>query len=419
MTGTASRIYLARLAGTAVFDPQGDQVGKVHDIVVNHPPQGPGPRVLGLVVEVPVRRRIFLPITRVISVDAGQVISSSVVNIRRFDRRPGETLVIHELLDKKVTVNDTGETVTINDVAMEQARTRDWHVTKVAAQGRGKRFGRRGELRIYDWEDLSGYALPEVGGQSAASVVAAFEGKRAADLAESLRDLSLSRQREVAVALNDDRLADVIEELAPTEAIQILGQLDTERAADVLEAMDPDDAADLLSGLPTDQAEALLGRMHPDEAGPVRRLLTYPDRSAGGMMTSEPVVLAPDGTVAEALARIRHADLTPAAAAMVYVCRPPLDTPTGKYLGVGHFQRLLREPPSTLVSAIIDDDLDPLPPEATLEQVAEMLATYDLLACPVVAEGRLVGAVTIDDVVDHMLGDAWRTRDSTGGDDGA
>ena len=339
--------------------------------------------------------------------------------MRRFDRRPGETLVIHELLDKKVTVDETGDVVTVTDVAMEQTRTRDWIVTKVAAHTRGKRFGRRGEMRIYDWTDLSGFALPDVGGQSAASVVAAFEGKRAADLAESLRDLPLVRRREVAAALDDDRLADVIEELDPREAMQIIGQLDTDRAADVIEAMDPDDAADLLSGLPSDQAESLLTLMQPEEAGPVRRLLTYADRSAGGMMTSEPVVLAPDGTVAEALARIRNADLAPAAAAMVYVCRPPLDTPTGKFLGVGHFQRLLREPPSTLVSAIIDDDLDPLPPEATLEQVAEMFATYDLVACPVVADGRLVGAVTVDDVVDHMLGDAWRTRDTTGGHDGA
>lgn len=419
MSGTASRIYLARLAGAAVFDPRGDQVGKVHDIVVGRPPQRSELRTLGMVVEVPVRRRIFLPITRVTSIDAGQVITTGVVNMRRFDRRPGESLVIHEILDKTVTVAETGDTVTVTDVAMEQTRTRDWMVTKVAAHGRGKRFGRRGETRIYDWADLSGFALPDHGGQSAASVIAAFADKRAADLAESIRQLSPTRRREVAVALHDDRLADVIEELDPQEAIGIIRQLETGRAVDVLGAMDPDDATDLLSGLPPDQAEALLALMEPEEADPLRRLLAYEERSAGGMMTSEPVVLAPDATVAEALARIRNADLTPAAAAMVYVCRPPIDTPTGKFLGVGHFQRLLREPPSTLVSAIVDDDLDALPPEATLEQVAEMFAAYDLVACPVVTEGRLVGAVTVDDVVDHMLGDAWRTRDSTGGDDGA
>jgi len=370
-------------------------------------------------VEVPVRRRIFLPITRVTSIDAGQVITTGVVNMRRFDRRSGESLVIHEILDKTVTVAETSEPVTVTDVAMEQTRTRDWMVTKVAAHGRGKRFGRRGETRIYDWADLSGFALPDQGGQSAASVIAAFADKHAADLAESIRQLSPTRRREVAVALHDERLADVIEELDPHEAIGIIRQLDTNRAVDVLGEMDPDDATDLLSGLPPDQAEALLALMQPEEADPLRRLLAYEERSAGGMMTSEPVVLAPDATVAEALARIRNADLTPAAAAMVYICRPPIDTPTGKFLGVGHFQRLLREPPSTLVSAMVDDDLDALPPEATLEQVAEMFAAYDLVACPVVSEGRLVGAVTVDDVVDHMLGDAWRTRDSSGGDDGA
>ncbi|HEY9408334.1 MAG TPA: CBS domain-containing protein [Jiangellaceae bacterium] len=420
MSGTLTRVYLARLAGTAVFDPHGDRVGKVHDVVVTQPAPGKLPRVLGLVVEVPVRRRIFLPITRVTSIDAGQVISTGVVNIRRFEQRHGEALVLRELLDRRVTDVATGDEVTVTDVAIEQQRTRDWVVTKVAAQRRGARFGRRGETRVYDWDDLTGFAVPE-DGQGAASLLAAFEGLRAADFAESLRELSTKRRAEVAQALDDDRLADVIEELDPRLAVEVIGGLDHDRAADVIEAMNPDDAADLLADLGPDQAERLLTSMEPDEAEPVRRLLTYAERSAGGLMTSEPIVLPPDATVAEALARIRQADLSPALAAMAYVCRPPLDTPTGRYLGVTHFQRLLREPPSSLVSAVIDTDIEPLPPHATLEQVATVFAVYNLVACPVVDdEGHLVGAVTVDDVLDHLLGDEWRTRTShEGSADGA
>jgi Mg/Co/Ni transporter MgtE len=353
----------------------------------------------------------------VTSIDAGQVITTGVVNMRRFEQRQGETLILREMLDRRVVVRATGEEVTVSDIGVEQTRVRDWVVTKVAAHGRGKRFGRRGETRIYDWDDLSGFAVPE-DVQGAANLLAAFDKMRPADLASVLRELSSKRRREVALALDDERLADVMEELDASEAQELIGTLDGERAADVLEAMAPDDAADLLSDLPADQAETLLTLMEPDEAAPVRQLLTYEDYSAGGMMTNEPVVLSPDATVAEALARVRQPELTPSLAAMVYVCRPPMDTPTGRYLGIAHFQRLLREAPSSLVSGVLDTDLDPLPPGATLEQVAGVFATYNLVACPVVDEdGRLLGVVTVDDVLDHLLGEEWRGRSTREGVD--
>ena len=183
--------------------------------------------------------------------------------------------------------------------------------------------------------------------------------------------------------------------------------------------MDPDDAADLISELAPERAEDLLERMEPEEADDIRRLLRYDDFSAGGMMTSEPIVLAPDETVADALARIRNADLSPALASQVYVCRQPTETPTGKYLGVCHFQRLLREPPSSLVSALLDTSLEPMRPDTPLSVLTRSFAAYNLVALPVVDEtGSLVGAVTFDDLVDHMLPQGWRELpDGWGHDD--
>jgi Mg/Co/Ni transporter MgtE len=174
--------------------------------------------------------------------------------------------------------------------------------------------------------------------------------------------------------------------------------------------MDPDDAADLLAELSNVDRNRLLELMEPDEAEPVRQLLKYSEDTAGGMMTSEPVILSPDATVAEALARVREPELTPSLASQVYVCRPPSATPTGRYLGLAHIQRLLREPPSSLVSGILDD-LEPLRPEAPLAEVTRYFATYNLVAAPVVDDkGRLVGAVSVDDVLDHLLPDDWRER---------
>ena len=405
------RVFAARLAGLPVFDPVGDPVGRCRDVVVAWRPANQPPRVLGLVVEVQ-RRPIFVAIGRVTTLDSGQVVlSSGTVSLRRYAQRPGEVLVLGEMLDRQVTVRATGVTVTVVDAAMESTRLRDWNLTKVAVrEGR-----RRGNLHTYDFGEVSGLSQPETN-QGAANLLAAFEKLRPADLAEMLHDLSAKRRAEVAAALDDDALADVLEELPEDDQVEILAGLETERAADVLEAMDPDDAADLLGELSTEEQERLLELMEPEEADPVRRLLVYADDTAGGIMTSQPVILPPDATVAEALARIRHPDLTPSLAAQVYVARPPFETPTGRYLGIVFFQRLLREQPGTLVGGIVDNDIAPLDPDASLRRVTRQLATYNLVALPVVDEGgRLLGAVSVDDVLDHTLPDDWRDRDDDDG----
>ncbi|HEX8768527.1 MAG TPA: CBS domain-containing protein [Jatrophihabitans sp.] len=415
---TATRVFVARMAGLGVFDPNGDQLGRVRDAVATLRVGRQPPRVLGLVVEVQHRRRIFVPMGRVTRIEPDAVVlTTGSVNIKRFEQRPNELLVLGEVLDRTVVRIEDGARMVVVDAAMEQNRTRDWVITKLAVRSvTGKLGRRRAVLQQVDWNDVDGLSATQ-NSQGADSLLAVLAGLRPADVAAQLQDMPDKRQQEVAEALDDERLADVMEELPEEDQINIISGLTDERAADVLERMNDDDAADLLRELPADEQERLLEIMEPEEAAPVRRLMTYGEYTAGGLMTSEPVILLPDATVAEALARLRNPDLSPALAAQVYVVRPPQATPTGRYLGMAHIQRLLREPPSTLVSGAIDADIDPVSPESTLQEVTRHLATYNLVAVPVVDDNdRLLGAVSVDDVLDHLLPPNW--RESATGDEG-
>jgi hypothetical protein len=228
------RIFVARVAGLPVFDPAGDRIGRIRDVVVAL--RGPlPPRAHGLVVEVQPRRRVFLPITRIISIETGAVIFTGRLNLRRFEQRQSETLAIGELLDRRVSHD--GEPGTVLDLAMEH-HPPEWLITKVAVR-HGTR--RRGQTVIADWNQVAGLEATQPD-QGAAGLLAAFETMRPADLANLLQELPDRRMAQVAAALDDDRLADVLEELPDRDQIVVLGNLDAERAADVLAEMGPDDA---------------------------------------------------------------------------------------------------------------------------------------------------------------------------------
>jgi Mg/Co/Ni transporter MgtE len=413
---TPTRVYAARVAGLPVFGPDGEQIGKVRDLVTALRIGARPPRVLGMVIELAIRQRIFVPMLRVTSIEPGAVmLATGTVSLRKFTLRPNETLVIGEILDTRVHVAATGAVAVVVDAGIEQARTRDWVITKLAVRERIGRLGRRGPVQVLAWDEVAGLTLAEVSsrGQGAEHLLALFEGMRAVEVANALRELPAKRRYEVVDALDDERLADVLQELSEDEQAEVLTRLGDERAADVLEAMNPDDAADLLGELAQPERERLLRLMAPEESAPVRRLLAYSSDTAGGLMTPEPVVLTPDATVAEALARARNPELTPALASMVFVCRPPTATPTGRYLGCAHLQRLLREPPSNLVAGVLDTELARLGPQASLAEVTRYFAAYDLVCAPVVdAEGHLLGAISVDDLLDAALPDDWRQREA-------
>ena len=403
-----NRVFLARLAGTAVFDPNGDQLGKVRDAVATLRSNNQTPRILGFIVEVPPRKRIFIPITRVTSIDNGHVIITGLLNMRRFEPRTNEISVLSEMLDRSVTLIETNEKVAIEDIGMELSKTGDWFIEKVHVMRRGVGLRRRGASSTVTWNEISGFTINETN-QGVSNLLGTLSNLRAADLASVLHDLTVKRRAEVARALDDERLADVLEEMNEVSRVELLAELEGERAADVLEEMDPDDAADLLREIGQEKAQTLLALMEPEDAEDVQRLMHYEDYSAGGMMTTEPIVLTADSTVAEALSRVRLSEVAPGLASQVFVCRQPLETPTGRLMGVVHIQRLLREPPATLLGSILDSDIAPLVAETPLSEVSSYLASYNLLAVPIVdVNERLLGVVTVDDVLDHLLPENWR-----------
>ena len=407
------RVYIGKLAGTSVFDPLGDQVGKIHDVVVIFRLKSEA-NVIGFVVEVGPRKRVFLPLTRVTSIEAGSVITTGLLNIRSFTQRPIETLVLSELFDRVVTMNDGSGQVRILDVAMRQRRPKDWvistlHVQRVRTSSLG--FTRSGETLTVDVTEVSGL-LKTNSNQSATALLQYTEDMRAADLADFIHSLPQDRKIAVAQQLTDARLADVLEELGDDDRVAIVSALQAARAADVLDVMQPDDAADLVAELPTAKAQSLLALMEPEEAEDVRRLMTYEESTAGSLMTTEPVIFGPTATVAQMLAAVRREDIPASIATVAFIARPPQETPTGQYLGMVHIQRALREPPQTLLGTILDRDIEAVDPNAHIAKVTRLLATYNLTVLPVVDEdGHLHGAVSVDDVLDELLPEDWRDFD--------
>jgi CBS domain-containing protein len=398
-------LYASRIVRLPMLDPEGAALGRVADVVIGPAPAGGSPLVHGFVAAVP-GRRIFLNAARVAAIDAeGLRLSSGALNLRRFAARPGEMLVIHDLLDRPVP----GTHEAVNDVGLRAlaGRRRGWEVAVVHLAPAGRRLlgRRRGTRRKVPWQ-----AVAAVFGGTP-DRYAELRELHPVELAAIVQQLAAGERSAVARALDDEQLADLLEELPEDLQTEVLGVLATERAADVLEAMAPDEAADLLGELGGDRRLELLAAMEPEEAEPLRRLLRYGEATAGGLMTPEPIVLPPTTSVAEALAVLRNPDLPPTLAGQVFVAEPPTDTPTGRFLGVSSLQRLLRERPGARLGDCLDDGPKPIPPELPDVTVAQRLAAYELLALPVCDDqGRLVGAITVDDALDHLLPHGWRQR---------
>lgn len=400
------KLSVNRLIGKDIFDPVGDRVGKVKDFLVVQR-KDLAPLIVGIVAGIAGSRSVFINIARVTSITQNQIIISGKVNITKFQKRSGEELISADLRGNRMS-SDAGEG-TIEDNFIEKDRLGEWELTEVLLKLHRKDaglFGRAVTVTI-PWEQLhqnnSSHANPMK------QLVVSWSEHLPADLANALLSLDRKDLIDAVAELPEGRLASALEEMAESDQVVILSRLADDRAARILTEMDPDDAADLIAELPEAKGEQLLDLMEPDEADDLRMLLSYDSKTAGGLMTSEPIILSASTTVAEGLAHIRADHISSTLATMVCITLPPLDTPTGRYLGVVTFQRMLRYPPGERLGTLIESSIEPVLDSTPADEVSRILASYDLLALPIInAQRRLVGLVTVDDVLDFLMPSDWR-----------
>ena len=402
-------IYAFRVLRLPLLDAGGSPIGRIEDLVAipgrpgtNGEPDTP-PRIVGFVASSQ-RRRIFVNANRIAELNSdGARLQSWDIDLNPFKPRPGEVLINGELIDRKVG------TETVSDIAIlrnSDGRSNWWEINKVRLTSKNT-LRRRPVYRLVDFEEVPALFDQPTEMQAEAARLRDFHP---AEVAAFVRSLPNEQRRQIAEAMDDERLADVLEELTEAEQVRIVESLDRERLEGVFDEMDFDDLADLLGQMSEVKRQEMLDVMGDEDAETVRRLLSYEEGTAGGLMTPEVIILGPHVTVSEALAQIRHPAWVVSIAAQVFVCNAPFKSPTGKFLGIVHMQRLLREPPNMEIGRMLED-VPIVSPDMSDRDVAERLASYDMLAVAVCdAAGRLLGAVTVDDVIDRMLGPAWRTR---------
>jgi CBS domain-containing protein len=410
-------LFLSQCLGLPVRDPSGEPIGTIADLVVAI--GGKYPPVTGLVA-LNDRRRIFMPWRHVDVFDAtGVRLSVQTIDILRFHRRPSEILLKADLLDRQIVDLEGRKVIRVNDVGLDDVEGRlRLVVVDVGAAGLFRRIGierparalargLRGSLpeRYIDWEDVD-----PLDSTIESVRLRVPHGKLSelhpADLASIIADLAPRDRAGIVATLGDEALADVVEELEPEDQVDLLEGLSPERAADILEEMSPDDAADLVADLDQDTRDSILRYMEREEAEEVQELLGYPEDSAGGLMTTEFVALDERLTASEAIDRLR--ELEPDAETIYYVYVTDED---GRLVGVLSLRDLIVARPDARIGDVMIREPVAVAVTADEDEVAEVVAHYNLLAVPVVNEQQhLIGIVTVDDAIDTVIPSGWKRR---------
>ncbi len=407
--------YLSEVVGTPVTSPSGERLGTLRDLIVQVGTE-PFPKVKGLVVAVGgISMPIYVPWDAVESIGRfGVKLLTSRLDLRPFERRDGEVLLARDILDKQIVDVAGRRVVRVNDAQLAlYGRTLRLVAADVSTAGFLARVLPRwmieGRLtrKLISWSQVEFFAseVPQVKLAIPHDKIARLHP---ADIAQLVEELAYPQASEVLTSLNEPLAADTVEELEPSLSTAIISSLPPEDAADILEEMDPDDAADLLGELPAEQAEGLLKEMQADEAAQVQQLLTYPEDSAGGMMTTDFVAMPEYLTARQAIGRLRQQKELPDQIYYIYVVDHEID---GHLVGIISLRHLVTAPPDSRLREIMIRDIIKAHVNDPADEVARTIAHYNLLALPVVDESdHLLGVVTVDDAIDVILPEEWQRR---------
>jgi flagellar motility protein MotE (MotC chaperone)/sporulation protein YlmC with PRC-barrel domain len=413
--GSTRLFYLSEILGIPVLGLTGERLGALRDLVVEMN-GAPYPWVKGLLVVVGgIPTPVYVPREAVSAIDPKRVqLSTSRLDLRPFGRRDGEALLARDILDKQIVDVAGRRVVRVNDAQLaEYDRAIRLVAVDISTAGFLARVLPRwlieGHLQrqLIPWGQVEFFAsgVPQVKLSIPHNKIARLHP---ADIAKLVEELAYPQASEVLASLEDDVAADTVEELEPSLSTAIISSLSPEDAADILDEMDPDDAADLLGELPEDQAQGLLKEMEAEEAAQVQRLLTYPDDSAGGMMTTDFVAVPQHLTAHQVLSRLRRIKELPEEIYYLYVVDRE---PNGRLVGLLTLRHLVAAAPDSLVKDIMSRNAIRARVTDPADEVARTIAHYNLLALPVVDEAdHLLGVVTVDDAIDVILPEEWQHR---------
>lgn len=420
-TQTPPILHLSTVTGSPLRDADGERLGKVRDVIVRLGGVG-YPPITGFLVTV-AGRTSYLGVERVSDIGAdGVVLRKAKLDLRRFDRRPEEVLLGRDVLDRQLINVQGARLVRANEIELALIAG-SWRVVGVDTGPRGglrrllpKPLGARiGTGEFLDWAGVEPFVghVPTVRLRVPHPKLAKLHPAQIADLVEAA---SRREGEEIIQAVGEDDReleADVYEELDDQHQREFLENRPDEQVAEILARMAPDDAADVIGELDEDRREPLLTLLPVGHRVKVRALLGYDPAEAGGLMSPDFVLLRDTTSAGDALESIRRSTIAPELLTAVFV-----SAPDGTLQGSIPVTALLRAESGQRLEGLVKHESPCLRTDASFEELARLMADYNLTAIPVIDEHeRMVGVVTVDDVLEAMLPRGWRLRFGLLGED--
>ncbi len=410
--------FLSEILGRTITDLDGNYVGKLDDLIARERAEFPHPVVDALVIDHGGKKHL-VPVTTVMSLFAPAIpLKCHVEDVPSYEMNEDDVYLARDVLDKQIIDTDGARVVRVNDLELVRVNeTLFISNVDVGVMGILRRVGLEhathalaSGLHLHlpenfiSWDNVElihhdQFMRLRVPAESLADL-------HPADLAEILSDLNKLETGQFLESMNVEQVADALEQVETEFQASLIEDIDDERAADILEEMEPDEAADLLAEIPAERSQRLVSMMEKEEADEVRHLLTFPEDSAGGIMTTDYAVVPPDVTAEQAIKLLRETAAGIETVLYVYVTDTELHL-----IGVCSLTNLVFAEPGMLVRDFMDDRVKKVNALDDQEDVAQIITKYDLLAVPVVDDQNIIqGIVTADDALDKIIPTAWKKR---------